>query len=183
MGRKLTPDRSSEKWLDIIVAEIGLAYAIAPGYPPLAMDSMAEKISRLLRQRGLLKRDLARALGVSPQTATDICKGRSSITVPHLRRLIKFFGLRAEFWLDNERLNPSAADETSASLDAKMHKLAEVGLLSAEDPAGLFERLLDIARSHREEYLNLFGEAPPEERRLLGLPSSSFGTVGRISAS
>ncbi len=146
------------------------------------MDSMAEKISRLLRHRGLLKRDLARALGVSPQTATDICKGRSSITVPHLRRLIQFFGLRAEFWLDNDRLNPSAADECSTSLDAKVHKLAEAGLLYAEDPAGLFERLLELARRHREEYLTLFGEAPPEERRLLGLPSSSYGTVGRISA-
>ena len=40
-----------------------------------------EKISALLEQRRLKKRDLARALGVSPQTATDICKGRSAITL------------------------------------------------------------------------------------------------------
>ena len=69
-----------------------------------------EKITALLEQRRLKKRDLARALNVSPQTATDICKGRSAITLPHLRNLITFFEVRAEFWLDDERLVPEDVD-------------------------------------------------------------------------
>ena len=146
------------------------------------MESMAVKINSLLKQRGLLKRDLARALGVSPQTATDICKGRSSVTVPHLQRLIEFFGLRAEFWLDPDRLHPIAADEVSAKIDQKIFELAQAGILDTEDPAGLFERLLTHARNHRDEYLALYGKTSPRERRLLGLPSSTAGTVGRISA-
>lgn len=145
------------------------------------MDSMALKINSLLRQRGLLKRDLARALGVSPQTATDICKGRSSVTVPHLQRLVEFFGLRADFWLDPDRLHPTSADEASAEATAKVSELFQAGILDAEDPAGLFQRLLVLARNHRDEYLDLHGEAPPEERRLLGMPSSTQGRVGRIS--
>lgn len=144
---------------------------------------MAFKINSLLRHRGLLKRDLARALNISPQTATDICKGRSSITIPHLQRLVEFFGLRADFWLDPDRLHPTPADEVSARVSEKVFELSQAGILDTEDPTGLFERLLSLARNHREEYLALHGEAPPEERRLLGLPASSQGTVGRISAS
>ena len=75
------------------------------------MVTIAEKINAVLAERGLLKRDLARALGISPQTATDICKGRSAVTLPHLRSLVRFFGLRPDFWLDDSRLEPGAADE------------------------------------------------------------------------
>lgn len=69
-----------------------------------------EKITALLGQRHLRKRDLAKALGVSPQTATDICKGRSAITLPHLRNLVAFFGLRPDFWLDDDKLLPDVTD-------------------------------------------------------------------------
>ena len=167
---------------EVITDRFWLAYDMAPRYPRAGMESMAVKISGLLRQRGLLKRDLARALGVSPQTATDICKGRSSITVPHLRRLVEFFGLRADFWLDPDSLHPTTADEVSARVNQKVFELSQAGILDIEDPAGLFERLLILARNHRDEYLGLHGEALPQERRLLGLPGSTQGTVGRISA-
>ena len=103
------------------------------------MVSIPDKINALLAERGLLKRDLARALKVSPQTATDICKGRSAVTVPHLRKLIVFFGLRADFWLDEERLRPTAADELIPQLSDKIHALAETGLLYAEDPRASYD--------------------------------------------
>jgi hypothetical protein len=117
---------------------------------------------------------------VSPQTATDICKGRSAITVPHLRNLIRFFGLRADFWLDDERERPTSADELIPQLSDKIQRLAAAGLLHAEDPAAFFSRLLELAQDHRAAYLEKFGPPLPEERRLLGLPTPGQGNVGRI---
>lgn len=135
------------------------------------MVTLAEKINRLLADRGLMKRDLARALGVSPQTATDICKGRSSVTLPHLRRLIHFFGLRADFWLDDDRMSPTDADELIPQLSEKIHALGTTGVLHAEDPGELIRRLISFASHHKEEYAKSFGAPTPEERRLLGIPA------------
>jgi plasmid maintenance system antidote protein VapI len=145
------------------------------------MVTISDKINYLLAQRGLLKRDLAQALHVSPQTSTDICKGRSAVTVPHLRRLIEFFGLRADYWLDEQRLAPTAADETIPDFAAKIQDLTTTGLLHTPDPAGVFERMRRLVLEQRQTYLERFGEAGPEERDLLGLPGAESGKVGRIA--
>ncbi len=147
------------------------------------MVSIPDKINALLAQRGLLKRDLARALGVSPQTTTDICKGRSAITVPHLRTLIRFFGLRADFWLDAERETPTEADEVIPHLSDKIHRLTRAGLLHTPDPAETFERMRTFVIENREAFVARFGDLQPEERRLFGLPASGHGSVGRIQDS
>lgn len=144
------------------------------------MVPISEKISKLLEQRGLMKRDLARALGVSPQTATDICKGRSAVTIQHLRKLVEFFGLRADFWLEDTRVTPTVADNLFGDLNDKVHDLARTGLFFAEDPAGMFERLRQFAVENREAFLERFGQPMGEEGRILGLPESGMGMVGRI---
>jgi transcriptional regulator with XRE-family HTH domain len=147
------------------------------------MFTLADKINRLLDDRGLLRRDLARALAVSPSTATDICKGRSAVTVRHLRRLVQFFGLRADYWLDDSRLEPSAFDDLVPALHEKLHAIARTGILDAEDPAGLLLRLLEFARRHGERFVVAFGEPTPEERHILSLPALPRGDVGRIEGS
>lgn len=139
-----------------------------------------EKISALLEQRRLKKRDLARALGVSPQTATDICKGRSAITLPHLRNLITFFEVRAEFWLDDERLVPAELDRlanrgAAAALDRS-------GLLQADDPERLMARLRSFVQRHRAEFLAAFPDLSAAERRLLGLGEQAAGTIGHVAS-
>lgn len=142
-----------------------------------------DKINLLLQRRGLLKRDLARALGISPQTATDICKGRSSISVEHLRRLVSFFQLQADYWLDEERLEPAATDERAVARDEVVLELRETGLLDLDKPAWLFERLRKFATHHRQEFVDEFGEPSPEERRVLGFPAQRGGSVGRVEPS
>ena len=144
------------------------------------MVSIPDKINRLLAERGLMKRDLARALEVSPQTATDICKGRSAVTVAHLRRLITFFGLRADYWLDESRDKPTASDEVVQHLNEKVNKLSETGLMYVEDSAGFVRKLLRFVTDRRAEFIEQFGPPSSEERRLLGLPVHGQGTVGRI---
>ena len=140
-----------------------------------------EKITALLEQRRLKKRDLARALGVSPQTATDICKGRSAITLPHLRNLIRYFEVRAEFWLDDDRLAPVEIDQLArrGASDAIMRS----GMLAVEDPEHLMERLRGFLQKQRASFLAANPDLTPAERHLLGLGEPEHGVVGTIGAS
>ncbi|MBX3463586.1 MAG: helix-turn-helix domain-containing protein [Planctomycetes bacterium] len=138
-----------------------------------------EKISALLEQRRLKKRDLAKALGVSPQTATDICKGRSAITLPHLRNLVAFFELRAEFWLDDDRLTPETIDHAASrrTVDA----LARAGFLELDEPAHLLAHLRRFVQNHREAFLRACPDLSPAERRFLGLPEVARGPIGQTA--
>jgi|GEM_PF-3546097 len=126
-----------------------------------------EKITALLEQRRLKKRDLARALGVSPQTATDICKGRSAITLPHLRNLVSFFEIRADFWIDDDRLTPEDVDQVGRK-DAA-NAIQQTGLLMAEQPARLVDMLKSFALHNREAFLRQYPDLTPSDRNLLGL--------------
>lgn len=143
-----------------------------------------EKISALLEQTRLKKRDLARALGVSPQTATDICKGRSAITLPHLRNLVAFFDLRADFWLDDSRLLPTETDRTK-NLDSG--GAPPTRSLPGDEAERLRQRLCAFVQRYRTEFLAAYPDLSVAERRWLGLldetPGPAQGTVGRIAES
>jgi transcriptional regulator with XRE-family HTH domain len=134
-----------------------------------------EKISALLEQRRLKKRDLARALGVSPQTATDICKGRSAITLPHLRNLVTFFQVRADFWLNDERLTPGRLDGAASLRAAEV--LAPSGLLDVADPDRLLQRIRGYLQSHRAEFLRAHPDLSADERAFLGLTSERAESI------
>lgn len=134
------------------------------------MVSIHEKIVAQLEQRKLKKRDLARALSVSPQTATDICKGRSAITLPHLRNLVKYFGLRADFWLDEQKLTPEASDKVGAQAD--LEALAKSGLTKLPDPVRFVQRFRLIVGEHKREFTTRNPDLNDAERQLLGLPEN-----------
>ncbi|MBZ0149936.1 MAG: helix-turn-helix domain-containing protein [Planctomycetes bacterium] len=137
-----------------------------------------EKITALLEQRRLKKRDLARALGISPQTATDICKGRSAITLPHLRNLVAFFEVRAEFWLDEAGLLPDELDHLGNRNAGAA--IARTGLLHVEDPERLLRRIRGFVLRHRTDFLSAFPDLTPAERHVLGLSTPEQGNTGRI---
>jgi transcriptional regulator with XRE-family HTH domain len=140
-----------------------------------------EKITALLEQRHLKKRDLARALGVSPQTATDICKGRSAITLPHLRNLVKFFELRPDYWLD-DKLLPDDSDRLQAGM-GQSDSIARSGLLQVRDVERLLQRVRAVLAEHRSEFLSRNPDLTTEEKRVLGLADPSQGMMGMIVGS
>ena len=146
--------------------------------PPMVL--IHEKITALLEQRRLKKRDLARALGVSPQTATDICKGRSAITLPHLRNLVSFFEVRAEFWLDDERLVPEETDKLSAR--GTIAALGRTGLLQVQDPEKLLRRVRTFIQQNRAHFLASFPDLTPQERRVLGFAEIDAGSIGQVAS-
>ena len=125
-----------------------------------------EKITALLEQRRLKKRDLARALGVSPQTATDICKGRSAITLPHLRNLVAFFRIRADFWLDDERVLPEPTDHVGQGPAVGSPPPASSGVSLPEQ---LLPSVREFLARHRAEFLATFPSLTDAERASLGL--------------
>ncbi|MFK7741340.1 MAG: transcriptional regulator [Planctomycetota bacterium] len=139
-----------------------------------------EKITALLEQRRLKKRDLARALGVSPQTATDICKGRSAITLPHLRNLIRFFEIRSEFWLDDERVAPEEVDQVARRPAADA--LTRAGLLDLEDPEHFVLRMRAFVQQNREAFLAAVPDVSVTERQLLGLAPLLDGRSAEAAA-
>lgn len=139
-----------------------------------------EKIVAQLEQRRLKKRDLARALGVSPQTATDICKGRSAITLPHLRNLVAYFELRADFWIDDRKLLPEPGDRIQAT-GTHSEAMARSGLLQVADIERFLQRMRALASEHRGEFLARNADLTAEERRVLGMAEAAGGSVGRVS--
>jgi len=144
------------------------------------MVPIHEKIVHLLETRRLKRRDLARGLGVSPQTATDICKGRSAITLPHLRSLVTMFGLRADYWLDDARLEPSVSDHTDVATSHRIASVLKLPILRHEDPGGLIERMTVFAREHQTEFRRRYPDLGPEELGLLGIHDGGQGIVGRV---
>ncbi|MCA8973731.1 MAG: helix-turn-helix domain-containing protein [Planctomycetes bacterium] len=133
-----------------------------------------EKITALLERRRLKKRDLARALGVSPQTATDICKGRSAITLPHLRNLVAFFEVRADFWLDDERILPESADRVGHGPATA----PPTALLQVSDPERMLQAVRTFLGNHRSEFLTAFPDLSEPELRYLGLAESDSRNAG-----
>jgi plasmid maintenance system antidote protein VapI len=144
------------------------------------MVAIHEKINAQLEQRKLKKRDLARALGVSPQTATDICKGRSAITLPHLRNLVSYFGLKADFWINDEKLLPEANDRTGAQ-ETGNDAIARSGLLQLQDPVRFVQRLKTLVGEHRREFASRNPDLTDAERALLGLAEFGAGQAGVIA--
>ena len=146
-----------------------------------------EKISALLEQRRLKKRDLARALGVSPQTATDICKGRSAITLPHLRNLMAFLELRADYWLDEGRLTPEPGDTLGPAPRLGEVRPGDTVRTDGEPVRGresnrLNRLLLEFARRNRTEFQTRHPDLTSDELRTLGFadvaPGDGVGAMG-----
>lgn len=144
------------------------------------MVQIHEKIVAQLEQRRLKKRDLARALGVSPQTATDICKGRSAITLPHLRNLVAYFELRADFWIDDQKLLPDASDRVQPA-GHHGETIARSGLLQVADLERFLARVRQLVGEHLREFHTRNPDLSAEERRVLGLAEPNAGSVGRVS--
>lgn len=124
-----------------------------------------EKIQLQLSLRKRRKKDLAASLGIAPQTMTDICKGRSAVTLMHLKGLIRFFDLRASYWLDDTRREPDPLDRVDLFDDADLRRLEAV-LLAEHPPETAAHELSAILRT-RESALRAAGIESPHGLHLI----------------
>ncbi len=141
-----------------------------------------EKIQRLLKERKHRKKDLAAALGIAPQTMTDICKGRSAVTLSHLRGLVRFFGIRADFWLADSRENPSPSDHLERVRDDDLRQLEALGILGTDSWRRSLARVQGCVTRHREAWEREFGPMTAEDAALLGLQTADNQTAGSVAS-
>lgn len=137
-----------------------------------------EKINRLLTERGQKKKDLAKALGISPQTMTDIVKGRSSVTLSHLKGLVRFFDLRADYWIDDEREDPVETDNQGhAHVNASDARTTDARAEGANDRGGILRtgqqrfitKLRSFVLSNQDAWIRFHGPLERQEKELLGI--------------
>lgn len=126
-----------------------------------------EKIQRLLKARKFKKKELAAHLGIAPQTMTDICKGRSAVTLRHLRGLVSFFGIRADYWMDESRENPGSFDLIHVVSDEDLRRFEELGVLDAPAWERTLARVRSFLARHHGAWEEEYGSFTPEEARIL----------------
>lgn len=144
------------------------------GYPPAFMAfPIHEKIELQLSLSRRRKKDLASFLGIAPQTMTDICKGRSAVTLTHLRGLVRYFGLRGTYWLDDERRDPQPLERLELFDDSDLRHL-EAALL-AERPSEAAARELASGLKKREELFARHNVPAAGLRRYLERVTSTKG--------
>jgi hypothetical protein len=107
-------------------------------------------------------------LGISPQTMTDICKGRSAVTLKHLSGIVKFFGLRASYWLDESRSEPAPFDRFDVVPETTLRELEALGLHDSEGWVATLRNMQRFVALHREDYEREFGPLRESDALLLG---------------
>lgn len=130
-------------------------------------SSIHQKIVAQLTESNVRKKDLAAALGISPQTMTDVCKGRSAVTLKHLRGLVRFFGLRPTYWLDDEREEPAPFDRFDTVPDRMLRQIEALGLFDFLSLQEVLRKVQRFVETHRSQWEALFGPLEERERQLL----------------
>ena len=126
-----------------------------------------KKIETLLRDREFDAKDLAKALGLTGQSLTDILKGRSGVNVQVLQGLVQFFGLRADYWINDAKEDPTAEDVATSSRTLSNDNLEKLGLTRAEDSTDFRRKVKAFILDHPEEWASQFGPLTREEMDLL----------------
>ncbi|GEM_PF-2592703 len=129
-----------------------------------------EKIQHLLKKGKIRKKALAAHLGIAPQTMTDICQGRSSVTLKHLRGLVSFFGIRADYWIDDSRLEPELRDHFKSLPDEDLRQMETLGIIGSPNWKATLSRVQYFIGINRDLWESHFGKVSIEESKILGLP-------------
>jgi hypothetical protein len=90
---------------------------------------------------------------------------------------VRFFNLRADYWLDDERDGPgstdlqSAAEVTFAALPGVDGRREEPrpAFVRAPNNGELMDKMRSFLKSHEGEWERTFGPMKPQEKELLGL--------------
>ena len=133
------------------------------------VQTIHQKIETLLRDRGFEKKDLAAALGITSQNLGEILKGRKTVTLPQLSNLVQFFGLRADYWLDDNRKNPTAGDVVQNSRGQSAAALRADGISRIADAPAFQDKVREFVLNHPAEWTAQFGPLTREELEILGV--------------
>ncbi len=128
-----------------------------------------EKVSRLLQERGFKKKELAAALGVSGQVMDRLLEGEIPFDLNHLKGLVDFFGIKADYWIDDSRKEPRSEDVVERSKAEATEALEKLGVHLGTGNRQFTEKVRKFIQQHPEEWTALFGPLTREEMEILGL--------------
>ena len=126
-----------------------------------------KKIAKLLKERGFKKKDLAEAMGISVQALNDILEGRTQITVSGLKALVKFFGIRADYWINDEKNEPTREDFLENHLEFSEETLKKYGIKIPTTGKSFGLKIKQFILEHPEEWTAQFGPLTREEMEIL----------------
>ena len=135
-----------------------------------------EKVSRLLRERGFKNKELAAALGVSTQVLQQLLDGEIPFDLHHLKGLVEFFGIKADYWIDDSRGDPQAEDVVDRPKGDTTRVLENLGIHVSPAELSFREKVRKFLLDHPEEWTALFGPLTREEMELLGLKDKNDRT-------
>ena len=126
-----------------------------------------KKIESLLRERDFNQKDLANTLGISSQSLQEIIKGRTTVNVPVIQGLVRFFKLRADYWVDDQKDDPTPNDVIGGTSGTDQKANERLGLSIPQDSAGFKKKVEAFIKNHPEEWATQFGPLTREELDLL----------------
>ena len=77
---------------------------------PAEVFHPGEFLKEELDERGVSQKDAASALGISPQFLSDVINGRRGVSTELARRLGKYLGTTAFFWMKMQDVWDSSAE-------------------------------------------------------------------------
>ena len=126
-----------------------------------------KKIDTLLRERDFAEKDLAAALGITNQSLQDILKGRGSVNVQILQGLVRFFGIRADYWINDEKAEPTTDDVVPTTDGFSTKTLEKMGISKSKETGNFVTKIRDFIKDHPEEWATQFGPLTREELDIL----------------
>lgn len=72
------------------------------------MNSVGDRVKKLRNERGMTQSELGAALNVAQTTISEIERGGNDPSLPVLRALADFFGVRPGYFLDDQPTQATA---------------------------------------------------------------------------
>jgi transcriptional regulator with XRE-family HTH domain len=108
------------------------------------METIILKIKKLLRLRKITYEEFSNEIGVSKVTVVNWFKGRSNISIPHLKKIASYFGVPVSYFFDES----PAGGVVNSGVIHNGHGNIEISLAKKENEIELLKAKLEAC--HRE---------------------------------
>ena len=141
-----------------------------------ALRGDREAFQELVERHGRRLFGLAYRMTGNKQDAEDVVQE----TFIKAHNSMDRFELRADFWIDDQKLLPDAGDRVQPAGN-QTEALSRSGLMQVADIDRFLQRLRSFASEHRQALLARFPDLTAEEKHVLGLDEVARGVVGQVS--
>tara|TARA_R110002049_G_scaffold261703_2_gene437770 strand:- start:31 stop:480 length:450 start_codon:yes stop_codon:yes gene_type:complete len=99
-GREDDMNADQTDWFQLVTSLVGDYEDAQKSKPKAKRLPLAKRLAGLIEIHGLTAADFGRLLDLEPSMGGKILKGTRQLTVSHIQKLAKYFGLPAEYFLE-----------------------------------------------------------------------------------